>query len=108
MLSTHSGHAKECRPIHGRLRRRLMIGSQRVQSWKCASHWIKRWARRRQVTVLVSHRINRLRPFTSRNYVIDLLAAWGIDIRWLVTDQLGTPRMVFDQSGSPGGVSRHD
>jgi RHS repeat-associated protein len=37
-----------------------------------------------------------------------LLAAWGIDIRWLVTDQLGTPRMVFDKSGSLSGVSRHD
>jgi len=37
-----------------------------------------------------------------------LLAAWGIDIGWLVSDQLGTPRMVFDQSGSLSGVSRHD
>jgi RHS repeat-associated protein len=29
-------------------------------------------------------------------------------IHWLVTDQLGTPRMVFDQKGSLAGVSRHD
>ena len=29
-------------------------------------------------------------------------------IHWLVTDQLGTPRMVFDQSGSLATVSRHD
>src|SRR5882672_8941333 len=29
-------------------------------------------------------------------------------IHWLVTDQLGTPRMVFDQSGSLANVSRHD
>ena len=36
------------------------------------------------------------------------IAAWGIDIRWFVTDQLGTPRMVFDKSGSLSGVSRHD
>jgi len=30
------------------------------------------------------------------------------DIRWIVTDQLGTPRMSFDQTGSLAGVSRHD
>jgi RHS repeat-associated protein len=29
-------------------------------------------------------------------------------LHWLVTDQLGTPRMVFDQSGSLASVSRHD
>ena len=30
------------------------------------------------------------------------------NVRWLVSDQLGTPRMVFDQSGSLANVSRHD
>ena len=30
------------------------------------------------------------------------------NVKWLVTDQLGTPRMVFDQSGSLANVSRHD
>src|SRR5439155_20398213 len=29
-------------------------------------------------------------------------------VHWLVTDQLGTPRMVFDQSGSLATTSRHD
>jgi RHS repeat-associated protein len=28
--------------------------------------------------------------------------------RWLVTDQLGTPRMEVDQTGSLAGVTRHD
>jgi RHS repeat-associated protein len=41
-----------------------------------------------------------------------VLAAWitgsGVDLRWLVTDQLGTPRMIFDQSGSLANISRHD
>lgn len=41
-----------------------------------------------------------------------VLAAWvttgSTDIRWLVSDQLGTPRMILDQSGSLGGMSRHD
>jgi RHS repeat-associated protein len=41
-----------------------------------------------------------------------VLAAWqsggGFDIRWLVSDQLGTPRMIFDQSGSLANMSRHD
>lgn len=30
------------------------------------------------------------------------------DIRWIVTDQLGTPRMIFDESGGFAKVSRHD
>jgi RHS repeat-associated protein len=30
------------------------------------------------------------------------------DVRWIVSDQLGTPRMIFDQSGSLASVSRHD
>jgi RHS repeat-associated protein len=29
-------------------------------------------------------------------------------VHWLITDQLGTPRMIFDQSGSLANVSRHD
>jgi len=42
-----------------------------------------------------------------------ILAAWqngsgGVDLRWLVADQLGTPRMMFDQSGSLATTSRHD
>ena len=30
------------------------------------------------------------------------------DVRWLVADQLGTPRMVVDKTGSLAGVRRHD
>jgi RHS repeat-associated protein len=30
------------------------------------------------------------------------------EINWLVTDQLGTPRMVFDKSGSLASMKRHD
>jgi len=41
-----------------------------------------------------------------------VLGAWtsgsGVDLRWMVSDQLGTPRMIFDQSGSLASVSRHD
>ncbi|HET6976395.1 MAG TPA: RHS repeat-associated core domain-containing protein [Pyrinomonadaceae bacterium] len=41
-----------------------------------------------------------------------VLGAWitgtGVDLRWLVTDQLGTPRMIFDQNGALNSVSRHD
>lgn len=29
-------------------------------------------------------------------------------VNWLVTDHLGTPRMVLDKTGSVAGVSRHD
>jgi len=34
--------------------------------------------------------------------------AGGADVRWVVTDQLGTPRMVLDKTGSLDGVTRHD
>jgi RHS repeat-associated protein len=34
--------------------------------------------------------------------------AGGVDIRWVVTDQLGTPRMAADRAGSLAGVTRHD
>ncbi len=42
-----------------------------------------------------------------------VLAQWNtgpgtVDIRWLVTDQLGTPRMIFDRTGALANVSRHD
>lgn len=42
------------------------------------------------------------------------LEAWGTvgqattDIKWCVTDQLGTPRMILDQSGELANVKRHD
>jgi len=40
------------------------------------------------------------------------LEAWGgsavSNVHWLVTDQLGTPRMIVDQSGSLANVSHHD
>lgn len=41
--------------------------------------------------------------------------AWGsiagsttADVRWLVSDHLGTPRMALDKTGSLAGVTRHD
>jgi RHS repeat-associated protein len=42
------------------------------------------------------------------------LEAWGttggnaFDLKWLVTDQLGSPRMVLDKSGALATVKRHD
>lgn len=41
-----------------------------------------------------------------------IASAWnsgtGVDIRWVVSDQLGTPRMIFNLSGSLASVIRHD
>jgi RHS repeat-associated protein len=38
--------------------------------------------------------------------------AWGntnaANLQWLVTDQLGTPRMIFDKTGSLAATKRHD
>jgi RHS repeat-associated protein len=42
-----------------------------------------------------------------------VLDAWnsgtsGTDVRWLVADQLGTPRIILDASGGFSNVTRHD
>jgi len=41
-----------------------------------------------------------------------VLSVWisttSLDLRWLVSDELGTPRVIIDQSGSLSTVSRHD
>jgi len=42
-----------------------------------------------------------------------VLGAWnsgsgGVDVRWLIADQLGTPRIVLDQNGSFSGTTRQD
>jgi RHS repeat-associated protein len=34
--------------------------------------------------------------------------AYATDVRWLVTDQLATPRMIFDKTGALATTSRHD
>ena len=47
----------------------------------------------------------------NRNHVVELeayTAASGASIQWLVTDHLGTPRMVIDQTGTLANVKRHD
>ena len=36
------------------------------------------------------------------------LKDFGTNINWLVTDQLGTPRMIFDKSGTLATTKRHD
>ena len=45
---------------------------------------------------------------TINNVVLTTTPASSIDMRWLVNDNLGTPRMSFDQSGSLAGTRRHD
>jgi RHS repeat-associated protein len=35
-------------------------------------------------------------------------ATASLSIQWIVSDQLGTPRMVLDKTGSLAGVTRHD
>jgi RHS repeat-associated protein len=37
-----------------------------------------------------------------------VVAESGGSVQWLVTDQLGTPRMIADQTGSLAGIRRHD
>jgi len=48
----------------------------------------------------------------NRSQVVELEAyaatTSAASIQWLVSDHLGTPRMIFDQSGSLANVKRHD
>jgi RHS repeat-associated protein len=48
------------------------------------------------------------KEYAYRNGQLLVTAEPSANIHWLVTDQLDTPRMIFDQSGSLSGVSRHD
>jgi len=43
-----------------------------------------------------------------RNGELLVTAAASADVKWLVNDQLGTPRIVADKSGSLSGIKRHD
>src|SRR5437667_2980902 len=45
---------------------------------------------------------------TINNVVISSGSGGGAAVNWLVTDQLGTPRMVVDQTGSLANMKRHD
>ena len=43
-----------------------------------------------------------------RNGQLLITAESAAQIKWLVADHLGTPRMIFDKSGSLANVKRHD
>lgn len=45
---------------------------------------------------------------TSWDPSVEYLSGGAADVRWLVSDHLGTPRMVVDKTGALAGVSRHD
>jgi RHS repeat-associated protein len=51
---------------------------------------------------------NPQKEYVYRNGQLLVTAEPSANIHWLVTDQLGTPRMIFDNTGSLSGVSRHD
>jgi RHS repeat-associated protein len=43
-----------------------------------------------------------------RNGEMLVTAAPSADIKWMVSDQIGTPRIIADKSGSLSGIRRHD
>ncbi|MCA1643057.1 MAG: DUF4214 domain-containing protein [Acidobacteria bacterium] len=45
---------------------------------------------------------------SNSQYAAAVAAQGGGGVNWLVSDHLGTPRMVVDQTGSLAGVKRHD
>lgn len=59
---------------------------------------------------LVEARINWHGNTTLRENQVTVtgLNGAGASVEWMVVDQLGTPRMVIDKTGSLSGVTRHD
>jgi len=59
---------------------------------------------------LVEARINWAGAVSLRfnQLTITGVSSTGSAVEWMVTDQLGTPRMIADKTGSLAGVSRHD
>src|SRR5204863_87964 len=45
---------------------------------------------------------------TLTNVIVSSGSGASAEINWLISDFLGTPRMVFDQTGSLANVKRHD
>lgn len=52
--------------------------------------------------------VNGASDVWSRIVEVEAYAPGTADLRWLVADQVGTPRMVIDQTGSLAAVRRHD
>jgi RHS repeat-associated protein len=109
--------------------------TQQFNAWGATSYDVQYWNGSSWVTVpggsvtnnnLIWRRISFSAIATSKirvvvNSAVDGVAriveveAWTpvqtgstANIHWLVTDQLGTPRMIFDQSGSLANTSHHD
>ena len=55
-----------------------------------------------------TQRQNVLNAFATSGSFRDLAGTLYREVFWLVADQLGTPRMVVDKSGSLASVKRHD
>lgn len=65
------------------------------------------WNRARTVCTIVAKFTNEY-GYRNGQLLITTSLENSFQPRWLVSDQLGTPRMIFDQTGSLAGVSRHD
>jgi RHS repeat-associated protein len=61
-----------------------------------------------QAGMTVAARQNVLNAFATCGSARDLSGALYRETFWLVSDLLGTPRMIVDRSGSLAGVKRHD
>jgi RHS repeat-associated protein len=59
-------------------------------------------------TRFVTCQTKLLNEYGYRNGQLLIMTIEMSDTLWLVTDQLGTPRMIFDKTGTLAGVKRHD
>ena len=62
-----------------------------------------------QLSFVINKRGNNWCDSTEFNPTIGVAVGGATtNIHWLVSDQVGTPRMIADKSGSLGGIRRHD
>jgi RHS repeat-associated protein len=64
-----------------------------------------------QISFVTNRRSNTYWDSTSFDPAISYTSGGGVtaaEIKWMVTDQLGTPRMIIDKTGWLANVERHD
>ena len=75
-----------------------------------SSYYYANWSAASSVPVNRTGRYVRVQLAGTQYLVLGEVQVWGgvAQVSWQVADQLGTPRIVADRTGSASGISRHD
>ena len=90
-----------CYDGDGRRVKRIVNGNQTWQVYGIGGVLLAEYAANTDAS-------NPQKEYGYRNGQLLVTAEPSANIHWLATDQLGTPRMIFDNTGSLSGTSRHD